>query len=745
MRKFVCDRLTEAAQEILGVFEKRAQDYELELARLRRQLDSVYTPEIKLRRTELDLRPQIKDEQNDVIISEIQQPKASTSVQAGVHRNEVQGPDPERAQNVARKDQQQASTSHQETPEPSRPHTPEANGKHDHIIQNSSNNTMATQTKYSQSLNKCSHGYRLPKSHVSKQSNSSRNDKKPLLSNGSAKKIKSSGDNVSVQSGDIPLDENFDPPPMEIIEIIDISPASSDIEIIQDDNGPMTNQNQREMSDTSGEKSLNNSDNENSTLILSVESTPCKTRKHKSKSGEKSSPQCCSIPKSVVDQDDISDNTENATMTNVTVNTSSTSDMPSTSTNVPSELSELTAVEEYFTLLEEVIQNDEHISENSPGDTTNDKSLDGKTATESHNLSSQKKTASSVTESMLNKNYNTGKCTEPAQQHRKHNDEQRISNKSTEQTTINKLPIESTASTSSNGSSKRKNSEDATFYVSANQPILTQRSAEDIGVYTTNPETTQSEKLSNDHTAQNATAASSKKTGTNPFECDRCGKVLRNFKNYKFHMKSHTVEKSYKCETCGKMFRESWDLNKHLIIHTEEKPFKCKDCGRGFNRRFNLDLHMRIHTGEKPYACSSCEKAFTSRVNLKKHERIHTGEKPYTCDHCGKEFADSSSFRNHQRVHTGEKPYKCSWCKKMFATRTTLKRHLRIHTGEKPYKCTVCEKGFATNTDMKVHLRIHTGEKPYKCKNCGQNFSSWTNYNRHKNVHKQTVEPSSTD
>lgn len=51
MRKFVCDRLTEAAQEILGVFEKRAQDYELELARLRRQLDSVYTPEIKLRRT----------------------------------------------------------------------------------------------------------------------------------------------------------------------------------------------------------------------------------------------------------------------------------------------------------------------------------------------------------------------------------------------------------------------------------------------------------------------------------------------------------------------------------------------------------------------------------------------------------------------------------------------------------------------------------------------------------------------
>lgn len=51
MRQFVCDRLTAAAQEILGVFERKLENYEAELARQRRLLDSVFTPETKLQRT----------------------------------------------------------------------------------------------------------------------------------------------------------------------------------------------------------------------------------------------------------------------------------------------------------------------------------------------------------------------------------------------------------------------------------------------------------------------------------------------------------------------------------------------------------------------------------------------------------------------------------------------------------------------------------------------------------------------
>lgn len=51
LRQFVCDRLTVAAQEILGAFEKRVEDYETEVARQRRLLESALTPEIKLQQT----------------------------------------------------------------------------------------------------------------------------------------------------------------------------------------------------------------------------------------------------------------------------------------------------------------------------------------------------------------------------------------------------------------------------------------------------------------------------------------------------------------------------------------------------------------------------------------------------------------------------------------------------------------------------------------------------------------------
>lgn len=51
MRQFVCERLTAAAQEILGAFERRVDDYEAEIARQRRLLDKVFSHETKLQQT----------------------------------------------------------------------------------------------------------------------------------------------------------------------------------------------------------------------------------------------------------------------------------------------------------------------------------------------------------------------------------------------------------------------------------------------------------------------------------------------------------------------------------------------------------------------------------------------------------------------------------------------------------------------------------------------------------------------
>jgi len=51
MRKFVNERLTAAAEEIFGVFEKAIVEYEEEIDRQRRLLDIVWKPELKLQRT----------------------------------------------------------------------------------------------------------------------------------------------------------------------------------------------------------------------------------------------------------------------------------------------------------------------------------------------------------------------------------------------------------------------------------------------------------------------------------------------------------------------------------------------------------------------------------------------------------------------------------------------------------------------------------------------------------------------
>uniref|UniRef100_UPI003AAACFC2 uncharacterized protein n=1 Tax=Centroberyx gerrardi TaxID=166262 RepID=UPI003AAACFC2 len=62
LRTFVNERLTAAAEEILGVFEKTIEVYEEEIGRQRRLLDIVWKPEIKLHRTDPPQPPVVKEE-----------------------------------------------------------------------------------------------------------------------------------------------------------------------------------------------------------------------------------------------------------------------------------------------------------------------------------------------------------------------------------------------------------------------------------------------------------------------------------------------------------------------------------------------------------------------------------------------------------------------------------------------------------------------------------------------------------
>ncbi|TDH12959.1 hypothetical protein EPR50_G00053420 [Perca flavescens] len=65
LREFVIERLTAAAEEIFGVFEKTIVEYEEEIDRQRRLLDVVWKPEIKLLRIELPQQHVCKEEEEE--------------------------------------------------------------------------------------------------------------------------------------------------------------------------------------------------------------------------------------------------------------------------------------------------------------------------------------------------------------------------------------------------------------------------------------------------------------------------------------------------------------------------------------------------------------------------------------------------------------------------------------------------------------------------------------------------------
>ncbi|XP_026205531.1 oocyte zinc finger protein XlCOF6-like [Anabas testudineus] len=217
--------------------------------------------------------------------------------------------------------------------------------------------------------------------------------------------------------------------------------------------------------------------------------------------------------------------------------------------------------------------------------------------------------------------------------------------------------------------------------------------------------------------------------------CHICGKTYQNIET---HMRSHTGIKPYRCGVCSKSFPRPGALRRHKRIHSGERPYICEFCGKTFIDNGALTTHIRNHTGDKPahrVPCETCGKSLASVHVLEVHKRIHTGEKPFQCRVCGKTFRQVGGLNAHMLTHTGEKPFSCSLCYKSFSTKGYLETHIRFHKKERAFSCHQCWKAFVTKNDLKKHLLTHTGEKPYSCRVCGKSYQEKRSRDVHMKVH----------
>jgi uncharacterized Zn-finger protein len=85
----------------------------------------------------------------------------------------------------------------------------------------------------------------------------------------------------------------------------------------------------------------------------------------------------------------------------------------------------------------------------------------------------------------------------------------------------------------------------------------------------------------------------------NTVACKSCGKVLKNQKTYRIHLKSHLVatDRKFKCDekNCNKAFNMKIHLDNHQRIHSNLSPFECPlpQCHTAFKQKHQVKIHLR--------------------------------------------------------------------------------------------------------------------------------------------------------
>ncbi|XP_038137245.1 zinc finger protein 420-like isoform X2 [Cyprinodon tularosa] len=265
--------------------------------------------------------------------------------------------------------------------------------------------------------------------------------------------------------------------------------------------------------------------------------------------------------------------------------------------------------------------------------------------------------------------------------------------------------------------------------------------------------------------------------------CPVCSMIIKNNRDIKKHLRSHSEERPYVCLTCEKGFKYKDTIKKHQTLKGHEgiREVQCKKLERliseveaqgtddtGGLEEMNPDASEDAPKESLPVlkiskkglkVCPICSKTFDMIKTLNKHLQSHRVDRPYFCVHCKRRYKDLYGLKRHQiyavcynkppRYSLKKGPNQsettntdlqqifvwCSNCSQHFESLSALKEHHRTVCRAEPTvkKCNECGKEFKSITMLKVHKNIHN---PLYCKDCKKILADEPAFERHKLLHR---------
>ena len=205
------------------------------------------------------------------------------------------------------------------------------------------------------------------------------------------------------------------------------------------------------------------------------------------------------------------------------------------------------------------------------------------------------------------------------------------------------------------------------------------------------------------------------------------------------HTKKHvTTETKYDCQHCGRALKDKGALTEHERVHTGEKPLKCTICEKEFRMKQSLKAHVKTqHTKDNIYNCELCGKTFNYGRGLLKHlSRYHGNETGFKCGECNDVFSTEMGLK----IHSANPCFKhvCTYCAKIFKWKGNLNVHIQTHQDPEERKCLLCNdcgKSFNSQLVLEEHKRAHLNLKEFKCSVCDKAFNRKSGLWLHKKTH----------